>query len=285
MKNNISISISILMLLPMGAITTTIKGELTMASYNITHGKKNNWPKRQPGVCNLIQKINADIYCLQEIIKDNQQLDSIQTALSNYKYVGKPRSSGIKGLSLWHRFVMNFAQDEYCPIFYNPTKINILAHDTFGINGDQWTSALLPRICTWAHCKEITTGKEFYVYNTHLDHKDQEKRLMQIKLILNDTKKRCGNTPTIITGDFNTTVTFEVEKIFSDADFIHARTVAHTVEGSTVTHIKGGKGFECDHIMIKPKDAFAIQCYKIFDKTISDTTSDHNPISMIFSLN
>jgi endonuclease/exonuclease/phosphatase family metal-dependent hydrolase len=270
-------------------ILTTATAKINIASYNVTHGNKNNWPKREPNVCEVIKQLKADIYGFQEVIKKNNQLKALKTALSNYNYVGKPRSSGIQGLSLWHRLVMLSGklglggEDESCPIFYNKDTLACIAEGTFGINGKGWTSALLPRICTWAHFKEIATQKEFYVYNTHLDNKEKDRRIMQMKLIIDDIIKRCGNTPVILMGDFNTTFTNDMQKNLSDAGFTHGRQATVDTEGPITTHIKG-KPFEIDHILVKPKSAFKIFLYKVLN-TISKKTSDHNPVSITFSLN
>lgn len=283
MKKYVSTLLLALSTLAIGTVFTPAQADLTAATYNITHGYKNDWPKRRPGVCNVITQINADIYGLQEVIQENDQFKAIKQTLKDYGSVGQPRSSGITGLSLWHRFVMKFATDEYCPIFYQQDKLELINSDTFGINGNGWTSSLLPRICTWALLKEVATKKEFYVYNTHLDNKDQERRIMQIKLITDDIAQRCNATPVILMGDLNTTFATDMEKALSDSGFTHGRHVAKNIEGPATTHLKG-EPFEIDHILIKPKDAFNVNLYKVFN-SMSDETSDHDPVRMTFTLN
>lgn len=286
MKKQILMKLSIFSLLALCTSFATINAELTVATFNVTHAKKNNWNLRKDGVCDVIKQIGADIYGFQEVIKDNEQLDIIKKTLPNYGYVGQPRSSGIKGLSLWHRFVMNFAQDEHCPIFYNQDEIELLETETFGINGDRWKSALLPRICTLAKFKKIGSDRDFYVYNTHLDHKEEDMRTMQIQLIINDITQRCNNKPVILMGDFNTTFTNDIEKILTENGFSHAKKTAKLIEGPDVTHERGStkKLIECDLILIKPQDKFNVSLYKTLD-TMSETTSDHNPVKITFSLN
>ena len=283
MKNYVSTLLITLSTLAIATLFIETKADLTIATYNVTHGKKNDWPKRKDGVCNVIKQLNADIYGFQEVIKENDQLNVIKQALPDYAFVGQPRSAGITGLSLWYRFVMKFATDEHCPIFYHQNKLSLIGGGTFGINGDGWRSALLPRICTWARFKEIATDQEFYVYNTHLDHKDQNRRIIQINLITHDIAQRCGTTPVILMGDFNNTIKGNLEETLSNDDFTHARMVTEKQDGPLTTHLKAGKPFEIDHILIKPKNAFTIKLYKVFD-TMSDTTSDHDPVEMIFSL-
>ena len=258
--------------------------DITIATYNITHGQKNNWPKRKSGVCNVIKQLKADIYGFQEVIKENEQLNAVKQALPDYAFVGQPRSSGIKGLSWWHRLTMLGAQDEYCPIFYNQNKMELVASGTFGINGNGWTSTFLPRICTFALLKDTTTHKEFYVYNTHLDHKKEDDRTMQIKLIIDDIAQRCGKTPVIVMGDFNTAYAGDMQKTLSSAGFSHGRALTHQTRGPITTHLKKELPVEIDHILVKPKEAFTVKSYTV-TPSMSDTTSDHDPVSMTFSCN
>src|SRR5438105_1324196 len=161
------------------AIGTTFmpaKADITAATYNLMHANKKNGKDREAGNCDVIKQLKADIYGFQEVITANNQLKSIEKTLPDYKWFGKPRSSG-KDKSFWHRTAMFFAplnnrfmrlgaEDEYNPIFYDPNTLECIDNNTFGINGDG--SGYLPRICTWGRFKEITTGKEVYVYNTHL---------------------------------------------------------------------------------------------------------------------
>ncbi len=284
MKKHVSTILLTFSALALSTVFIATTTDLKIATYNITHGKKNDWPKRKSGVCNLITQIHADIYGLQEVIKENNQFNAIKQSLPDYAFVGQPRSFGIKGLSLWHRFVMNFATDEHCPIFYNQNKLELVASGTFGINGNSWTSALLPRICTFARFKDLTNKKEFYVYNTHLDHQDQDRRLIQIKLITNDIAQRCGTTPVILMGDFNTPCVGDMEKSLSDAGLTHGRTIAQHTQGPITTHLKKDIPVEIDHILVKLKNAFNVKLYKVLD-SMSDTTSDHDPVCMTFSIN
>ncbi len=288
MKKHVFIGLFILSSLALSAQFAMANISLTAASYNITHGKKNDWNKRKPGVCDVIKLLGADIYGLQEVIKENKQLNSIKETLPNYGYVGQPRNSQIKGISAWYRLVSYFAQDEHCPIFYNQDTIELLETKTVGINGKGWRSGMLPRIYTVALLRQIATGNDFYVCNTHLDHKDEDRRTMQAGLIVDDLIRDCGDKPVILMGDFNTTFTSDMKEKLTKAGFIHAKTVATKVDNPKdgVTHEKGSTKelIECDHILIRPASKFKVDLYKTSD-TMGEKTSDHNPVSITFSLN
>lgn len=286
MKNTIK---SILLTLSTLALTTIFipaKANITIASYNMTHANKNDGLKREAGNCDVIKELKADIYGFQEVIEDNNQLESIKNTLPNYRYIGETRNSKLKrSLKIPLISIRSFfAQNEYCPIFYNPEKVDLLAHETFGINGDG--SGYLPRICTVGKFKQKTTNKEFYVYNTHLDNKQQASRIMQINIIINDIAQRSGSKPVILMGDFNTSITGDMQKTLSAAHLILAKQIARTTQGPKETHEKGSTKelTEIDHILVKPSKRFMIKKYKVLN-SMGPKTSDHNPVSMDFTFN
>lgn len=276
---------------------------LVIATYNITHGKKNNWPKRKPGAIKVTKDLKADILCVQEAITANDlisdQIKAIQDASPEYAFVGEPRSSSITSdipflnrLRYWVRmtgipFTDYKAQDEYCPIFYNKNKFDLIETETFSINGNG--SAYLPRICTRARLKLKNTEQPFDVYNTHLDNYKQEDRLMQLGIITGIVNQRSKNLPAILAGDFNTELTDDIKTALATGKLTSAKERAAIVEGVNWTHKKKDKAtgqqknMAIDHIFTRPADAFDVEKYETSD-TMSDETSDHNPVSMTFSL-
>ncbi|MDP4186100.1 MAG: endonuclease/exonuclease/phosphatase family protein, partial [Bacteroidota bacterium] len=66
--------------------------------------------------------------------------------------------------------------------------------------------AVCIRICTWICLKEKSTGKQFFVFNTHFDHVGKLAQANSARLILDKIKQIAkGNYPVILTGDFNMT--------------------------------------------------------------------------------
>jgi endonuclease/exonuclease/phosphatase family metal-dependent hydrolase len=267
---------------------------------NVTHGFKNHWSKRKKGVISLLKTSNANILALQEVIGDSgsDQFKAIKEALKDYDCVGKGRNSGIDGYSVGAikqratvtgiPFLSNYlkkwkAFDEHCPIFYKKDLFDLVETKTVGINGDY--SGLLPRIYTMARLKEKSSGNVLDVYNTHLDHRCQETRLMQLQLIVNDIKAHSAGNPTILLGDLNTELTEDVRKVLNDGQLEPAREKALLVKGPKETHEKSSTKelSACDHIIIKPESSFIVKEYEVVP-TMSKTTTDHNPVSMTFSL-
>ncbi len=269
--------------------------DITVTTYNITHAKKNDWNLRKAGNIALIKELNSDILALQEVIDDNDQLKTIQDTLSGYGWVGEKRNSHLNDKSTWRLWFVSSrpiqrifnATDEYCPIFYNKEKFELLNTQTFGINTGGYD--LLPRIATVACLKHKLTHQEFCVCNTHLEHKSDSEseqiRTAQAQIIINKLKDY-KDKPILLMGDFNTTFDKDMKKVLTDAGFVHGKKIAEKVSGPAITHEKSStkKLIECDFILIKPQEKFNVQSYETID-AMSPETSDHNPVKMKFSLN
>lgn len=63
------------------------------------------------------------------------------------------------------------------------------------------------RTMTWAELRDKASGKEFFYFNTHLDHRGKVAREESIKLIINEIQRIAGPKGTaVLGGDFNTPV-------------------------------------------------------------------------------
>ena len=64
--------------------------------------------------------------------------------------------------------------------------------------------AVCRRICSWVKLKEGSTGRIFFVFNTHFDHKGKKAREESARLILQKIREIAGNDqPVVLCGDFN----------------------------------------------------------------------------------
>ena len=69
---------------------------------------------------------------------------------------------------------------------------------------------------TWAKFRDKKSKKIFYAFNTHFDHIGKIARKESATLVLQKVKEIAGNTPAIITGDFNATPNDEPIKVITD---------------------------------------------------------------------
>lgn len=170
----------------------------TIMTYNIKYDNVNdtvnNWNDRKSSMVELIVTEAPDVVGMQEVL--HNQLNYLNEKLSGYDYVGVGREDGKQ-------------KGEYSPILYQKEKYELLKSNTFWLSKtpDQisvgWDAAL-ERICTYALFKEKSTDKEFYVFNTHFDHRGDKARKKSVKLILKKIDEiNTQDLPVVLMGDLN----------------------------------------------------------------------------------
>lgn len=154
----------------------------------------NAWPNRKHFAASQVLFHEAHIVGVQEAL--HHQLEDMQQEMKRFKWIGVARDDGK-------------SKGEYSAIFYDSTRLKYLSGSTFwlsenpGVVGKAGWDAALPRIATWAKFRDRKTGKIFYVFNTHFDHMGKNARWQSAKLLLQKIKTIAGQTPVVVTGDFN----------------------------------------------------------------------------------
>jgi endonuclease/exonuclease/phosphatase family metal-dependent hydrolase len=171
--------------------------DIRIATFNLRYDNPkdsgNLWSSRVPVVCALIQFHDFDIFGTQEGLR--HQLDTMSAHLSEYARYGRGRDSGE-------------GKGEHSAIFYKKAKYKLLDKGDFWLSetpekvGPGW-DARLNRICSWVKLQEVKTKRSFYVFNVHYDHQGVKARQESSKLILQKIQAIAGNTPVLLTGDFN----------------------------------------------------------------------------------
>jgi endonuclease/exonuclease/phosphatase family metal-dependent hydrolase len=188
---------------------------ITIASYNLRYDNKgdgiNAWPNRKEMVKGLVRFHEFDIFGTQEVLI-NQLRDVAE--LPGFAFLGKGRDDGKEG-------------GEHSAIFYRKERFKVLKNGDFWLSetpdkpGKGWDATCCNRICSWAKFQDLNTKKEFYFFNVHFDHQGVEARRQSGHLMLKKIKEIAGNTPTILTGDFNSTPETEqiktIQTLLSDA--------------------------------------------------------------------
>ena len=171
---------------------------IKMMTYNIRYDTKldgkNKWDNRKEFLVKQILFHDAKIIGIQEGLK--HQVKYLTNNLSNYKYVGVGRDNGKE-------------KGEYSAILYDTLRFNVNTSGTFWLSetpniiSKGWDAAL-ERICTYAHFTDINTNKQFWVFNTHFDHKGENARYESAALILKKIEQiNNTNEPVILMGDLN----------------------------------------------------------------------------------
>ena len=172
---------------------------LRVMSFNIRYGTApdgdNAWPKRRDLVFEMLRKEAPQIVGLQEVLRF--QLDELRQALPEFGEVGVGRDDGRQA-------------GEYAAILYDRRRLDVLDDGTFwfaeppALAGTPTWGSTFPRVCTWMHVRDKSTGGEFYFYNLHWDHQSQESREKSAAILLERIADRQqADQPVVVTGDFN----------------------------------------------------------------------------------
>jgi len=158
----------------------------------------NYWDNRRPLVASTIRYHEADIIGVQEAFR--RQLDEMVADMPEYDWFGVSRTDGS---------IHPNPDSEFSAILYRKDRFVRLDGHTLWLSetpkvvGSKGWDAAFPRIVTWAKFKDLLTGKLFYYFNTHFDHLGQQARTESAKLLLIKIKEIAGETPVVLSGDFN----------------------------------------------------------------------------------
>lgn len=175
---------------------------LNIMTFNIRyagqHDGINNWENRRPLVTSLIRFHDADIVGVQEAHR--RQLDDIILELPEFGWVGVCRTDGMQSPE---------PDNEFSAILFRKDRFRVLDDHTFWLSPSPATTgsigwdAALPRIVTYARFQDTQTGKQFFLFNTHFDHVGKTARAESAKLLLHVIDSLAGDSPVVVTGDFN----------------------------------------------------------------------------------
>ncbi len=180
------------------AITTAKSQDLNLKimSFNIQQPFGTNWDNRKSNVASIFNVTQADVIGTQEAV--NYQRDYIAQQ-TGYAWYGIARDGGDNGEGSW--------------IFYKADKYSLDSSNS----GSFWMSTTpnIPsrfegdynRICTYVHLIEKSSGKSFYIFNSHFPTPDlPNARLKSAKLLTEKIVNRAiKSDPVYVTGDFNST--------------------------------------------------------------------------------
>lgn len=176
--------------------------ELRLMSFNLRYetpedSGSRSWRQRIPGATRMIRRLQPDCIGVQEAL--HGQVADLWASLPDYGFFGVGRDDGGR-------------DGEYSGIFYRKDRFRpdpadcgtFWLSDTPEVAGSRTWGNEIPRVVTWVRLIDLATGRGFYVYNTHWDHKNQPSREQASLLIASriDARKHVGE-PVALIGDFN----------------------------------------------------------------------------------
>ena len=245
--------------------------------YNTPSDSANAWPYRKDLAASMIRFHHADLAGLQEALKG--QIDDLVERLPGYGWFGVGRDDGQE-------------QGEFSAIFYRRDRFEPLEGSTFWLSekpdsvGSKGWDAAITRIVTWGKLRDRSTGKVFFHFNTHFDHRGVQAREESASLLLTKTKEIAGTTPVFVTGDFNSRESSEPYRILTESagreSLQDARYLSvHGHHGPTGTmssfKVAGTPGRKIDHIFVK--NGVRVLQHGVLSETYDGRfPSDHLPV-------
>lgn len=178
---------------------------------------------------------------------------------------------------------------EGCPVFYDTNLYTLCDKGSFWLSetpdemSKDWGSACY-RICSYVILEEKESGKQFVVFNTHLDHISDKARINGIGVVL-DKIAQFGDLPAMIMGDFNAEESSETYKS-ATKNFLDVKYQTKDASGGA-TYQNWGKSLDrncIDYVMIS-KTGFTVNAYKVVQNTYDGVyPSDHFPLSVSLTL-
>lgn len=161
-------------------------------TFNLRNGN-DAWERRRPINSACLSATNPDIIGTQEGFYN--QIKDIAASQPQYAWIGTGRDGGSRG--------------EFMAVFYKIERFEPLEFDHFWLSdtpneiaSSTWGNACR-RMVTWVKFRDLHTGKDFYFWNTHLDHQSQFAREKSAELISQRVQSLGTDLPIILVGDFN----------------------------------------------------------------------------------
>jgi endonuclease/exonuclease/phosphatase family metal-dependent hydrolase len=250
--------------------------EFAVMTYNIrldvASDADNDWNHRNHFLTDQLAYYAPAIFGIQEALP--HQVMDIQLALSSYNHIGIGREGENQG--------------EASSIFYQSSRFTVQHETTFWLSptpdvmSKGWDAACL-RVCTFGLFTQLKTGKQFWVFNTHLDHMSEAAKTNGLELILAKIKAvNTNNYPVILMGDLNSTPNQlriqNLKNSLNDArDFSETKPFGPSGTFNGFAHDKPVTNL-IDYVFVS-KSGFAVKKYAVLSDAINaHYPSDHLPV-------
>ncbi|KAM0933848.1 putative endonuclease/exonuclease/phosphatase [Dioscorea sansibarensis] len=185
---------------------------ITVMSLNLHEGEQesgspNSWEKRRDLCLSVITSYSPTILCTQQGLK--WQLDFLQQSLPGYEQFGISRKGP------------QDTMDEYCTIFYDKEKVELLEGGTFWLS----ESPSVPGSMSWGSTRVEPPGFSFQIVNTNMDEFSPRARRRSALLTWQHIASLPPSLPVVYCGGFNT------QKESTTGRFLLGRSREHGVVG------------------------------------------------------
>lgn len=161
----------------------------------------NGWNQRRELCRDVLAAQEADILCFQECRQ--VQLEFIKAKMTDFEHI-----------ALYNSPREGMPQEPTVAVLYSTKRFKKTRSGGFWLSatpdkpGSRFEGSPSARLTNWVLLQDLKTGRELFVWNTHLNEtsgqKGDEAREKQIAVLLQNSAKIPEGTAQILTGDFNT---------------------------------------------------------------------------------
>ena len=240
-------------------------------------GTVNEWDSRKEYMIDVIRSYSPDIIMMQEVIYDSYAYCKQQ--LSDYYafgFEGPEMDPYTEGYHFIGKNVIFLRRDRYEIV---SAGCYWLSEDPVIAGSISWETNRA-RHANWMRVVDRNTGKQLRLIDIHLDHKSQDAKVNQAKLIVREAAQYQESFPQILCGDFNSGKSTEqvvhlTENGWTDwydalHDGVEYGRTGHGFKGTN--HEKPGR--RIDYILTKGP-AKALSCEVLTDHQGDMYPSDH----------
>ncbi len=251
---------------------------LRLATYNIQYPIM-GWPeKRLEPLIALIKDYKFDVFGAQEPFM-HQIEDMMRYLADEYDWIG----TNVTGDNTDRSHHFN-------PIFYRRDRLELLDFDTVWLSdavGQPGYGARSTRLFVWAKFRDKKTGKIFYHFNGHYDHRGYEAKIAASYIVLDMVKRVSKGMPAFVTADYNSDETSLPYRVLQESPLLKNTMLATTntknANYRSHTNYRSAKtlptdGRHIDHIFHTP-NSIRIKYWELIIKDYDGKYgSDHLPI-------
>lgn len=240
-------------------------------------GTVNEWDNRKEYMIEVLRAYNPDIIMMQEVIYDSYAYCKEQ--LNDYfafGFEGPEMDPFTEGYHFIGKNVIFFSKERY---EFITGGCYWLSEDPV-IGGSISWDTNRARHANWVRVLDRKSGKQLRLIDIHLDHKSNDAKVNQAKLIVREAAQYQEDFPQILCGDFNSGKTTEQVVHFTENGWTDWYDALHNGEeyGRTGHGFKGKShekpGRRIDYILTKG-NAKALSCEVLTDQRGEMYPSDH----------
>ena len=251
---------------------------IRIATFNIQY-PVNSWSeKRLPAAVALLKEYKFDVFGAQEPYL-HQIEDLVAQIGKEYDWIG----TNVSGDNSDRKHHFN-------PIFYRRERVELLDYDTVWLSdavGKPGYGARSARLFTWAKFRDKVTGKVFFLFNGHYDHRGHEAKVNSSFIVLNMVRHISKGLPAFVTADYNANEKSEAYRVLQESPLLEDTMlgVANPINAKYQSHAeyrpakdKPANGMHIDHIFYTPNSVRVNEWKLIIEEFAGYYASDHLPI-------